>query len=506
MFYRRRSSTLSAVLCCWLFLNIGTAEPAPDFAINVAISGSSTISSLALETKVLYQSVGGTVLQLQGGYQRLENAKAAMTTIANQLSSASVTLTQAISTMALNNNGPIATYFDSVTNAISTLQILITTGLTGQINILNDIINTYVSAKLRDSFHTMSQSLAILSRSVANLRAAVTSARTAAGSSPTVSSTIARKYVTPTIVADVTNGVRLLKSDVPSLVYIVRSTLGSFQTADQYLVDIADEANLRVNDVNQLGSSYSNDVNEFAGTVKTVTADLTTAYNKLTQSYGDMLQSNVQANANLKPVVEGLLSKIGSIFDDSVTIEGTIDSVVATHLQLVLALDDDLITFYGTSMCSIIQSLLQVLIENGPNAQFCFSKFGQKVFNFFVLHTYDSADCFRLQFARLDQLRTGVSSIVQLMLHDIDDFIANVEGCTLFNNIQNCASFLGTEYQTLFTYTTQKRDYLSRLLTKETNSSYLRLAGCFSNSKHLLMLDAQSMKTDIDSCELNGPL
>ncbi|XP_053666067.1 uncharacterized protein LOC128715211 [Anopheles marshallii] len=506
MFRRRRSSTLSAVLCCWLFLNIGRAEPAPDFAINVAITGSGTVSSLALETKVLYQTVGGTVLDLQAGYKRLETAKVAMTSIANQLSAAGVTLSQAISTMALNNSGPIATYFDSITNAISALQTLITTGLTGQINTLNGIINTYVSAKLRDTFHTMSLTLATLSQSVASLRAAVTSARTAAGSSPTVSSTIAKKYVTTRIVSDITNGVRLLKSDVPILVYIVRSTLGSFQTADQYLVGIADEANLRVNDVNQLGSSYSNDVNDFVGTVKTATADLPSAYSKLTQSYGDTLQSKVQSDADLKPVVEGILSEIGAIFDDSISIEGTIDSVFATHLQLVLALDDDLLTFYGTSMCAIIQSLLQVLIENGPNAQFCFSKFGQKVFNFFVLHTYDAADCFRLQLARLDQLRTGVSSIVQLMLHDIDDFIANVESCTLFNDIQNCASFLGPEYQTLFTYTTQKRDYLYRLLTKETNASYLRLAGCFSNSKHLLMLDAETMRTDIDSCELNGPL
>uniref|UniRef100_A0A182W710 Protein TsetseEP domain-containing protein n=1 Tax=Anopheles minimus TaxID=112268 RepID=A0A182W710_9DIPT len=508
MVSRRRSDVCRAVLFGWLLLgvSIGHAEPVPDFAINAAISGSATVSTLALETKILFQNVGGTVFQVQSGYQRLANVKAAMSTIATQISTAGIAITQAISTMSLNYSGPIATHFDSISNAISSLQNIITSGLSGQLNTLNQLIDNYVSAKLGDSFRTMTQTLNSLAQAVANLRTAVTNARNAAGSSPTVSSTIARRYVTTRVVSDITNAVRLLKSDVPILVFIVRTTLGSIQTADEYLTGIADEANLRVNDVNQLGSTFSTDVNDFVGTVKTVTTTLTTAHDTLTQTYGATLQEKVQTDTNLKTVVDGLLSEINTIFNNGVSVGSTIDTTFATYLQLVLALDDDLSTFYGTSMCAVIKNLLQVLIENGPNAQFCFSKFGQKVFNFFVLHTYDSADCYRLQLSRFDKLRTGVVNIVQLMLHDIDDFIEYVERCTLFNDLQNCAPFLGTEYTTLLTYTTEKSDYLFRLLTKETNASYLRLAGCFSNSKHLLVLDAESMNIEIDTCEVNGPM
>uniref|UniRef100_A0A182MU22 Protein TsetseEP domain-containing protein n=1 Tax=Anopheles culicifacies TaxID=139723 RepID=A0A182MU22_9DIPT len=504
MVYRRRSDVFRrAVLVCWLLLgvSIGHAEPVPDFAINAAISGSATVSTLALETKILFQSVGGTVVEVRSGYQRLATVKDAMTTIATQLSTAGVALTQAISTMALNSSGPIATQFDSITNAISALQNIITSGLAGQLNTLNSLIDNYVSAKLGDSFRTMTQTLNMLTQAVANLRTAVTNARTAAGSSPTVSSVIARRFVTTRIVSDITNAVRVLKSDVPILVYIVRTTLGSFQTADEYLISIADEAQLRVNDVSLLGSSFSNDVNDFVDTVKTTTTTLTTTYDTLTATYGATLDATVQSDANLRPVVDGLLSDIDTIFNNGASAASTIDSTFATYLQLVLALDDDLATFYGTSMCAVIKNLLQVQIENGPNAQFCFSKFGQKVFNFFVLHTYDTADCYRLQLSRLDKLRTGVTNIVQLMLHDIEDFIENVELCTLFDNVQNCAPLLDTEYQTLFTYTTEKSNYLYRLLTKETNASYRRLEGCFSNTKHLLMLDAELMNREIFNCE-----
>ncbi|XP_049279972.1 uncharacterized protein LOC125762176 [Anopheles funestus] len=505
MFRHHRSNILRAVLCCWLFLTIGHAEPVPEFAINAVVSGSATVSTLALETKALFVNAGGTTFQLNAGYNRLATVKAAMTTIATRLSTAGATLTQAISNMALNNSGPIATYFDSISSAIQSLQTIITSGLTAELNTLTGTIGNYVTAKFGDSFHTMSQTLTTLSQAVASLRTAVTNARNAAGSSPTVSATLVRRYLTTRIVTDITNAVRLLKSDVPILVYIVRTTLGSIQTADEYLSSIADEAHLRANDVNELGNNFSSDVNDFVVTVKTNTTQLTTARNTLIETYESTLQSDVQSDDNFGAMVGGLLTKIDSIYNDDVTVGSTIDGKFATYLQRVQALDDDLATFYGTSMCAVVQNLLQVLIENGPNAQFCFSKYGQKVFNFFVLHTYDSADCYRLQLIRLDKLLTATYNIVLLLLHDIDDFLENVERCTHFNNLENCVTFLGTEYQTLFTYTTEKRDYLYRLLTKETNASYYRLAGCFDNSKHLLMLDAEQMMSNIDHCELHGP-
>uniref|UniRef100_A0A182SKL4 Uncharacterized protein n=1 Tax=Anopheles maculatus TaxID=74869 RepID=A0A182SKL4_9DIPT len=467
---------------------IGQAEPVPDFAINAVITGSSTVASLALETKLLFDEAGGTVFELQAGYNRLAIVKDAMSDIATKISNAGAALTQAIATMALNKSGPIPTYFDPITSAITSLQALLTNGLTTQLNTLNNTIDRFVSAKLGDSFRTMSQTLSTLSQSVANLRAAVIAARQAAGSSTTVSSTIARRYVTTRIVSDITNGVRLLKSDVPILVYVIRSTLGSFQSADVYLTGITAEAQLRETDIKDQATGYSFDVNEYVGAIKTnTTTVLTNPYTKLSQTYTATLQTKVEADANLKTVVDGLLTGIKSLFDTGATsATDKIDTTIAAYLQLVLTLDDDLATFYGTSMCAIVKDLLQVLIENGPNAQFCFSKFGTKVFNLFVLHTYDSAACYRLQYIRFDKLRNGIYNIITLMLHDIEDFIEYLERCTQFKNLQNCDSFLGAEYQTLFTYTTEKRDALYRLLTQETNASYYRLEGCFSNSKHLL--------------------
>ncbi|XP_050078222.1 uncharacterized protein LOC126565124 [Anopheles maculipalpis] len=509
MFYLRRFSILKATIFGWLCLSIGRAEPVPDFAINVAITGSATVSSLALETKLLFRDVGSTVFDLQAGYDRLATVKDALSDIATKISTAGSTLTQAISTMAVNNNGPIATYFDPITNSINSLQALITGGLATQLNTLNTNIDRYVSNKLGDSFRTMSQTLNTLSQSVVNLRTAVTSARQAAGSSSTVSSTIARRYVTTRIVSDITNGVRLLKSDVPILVYIVRTTLGSFQTADVYLSGITAEAQLREAEVIEQGTTYKFDVNEFVGTIKTnTTTVLSNAYSQLSGTYASTLKSKVEEDSNFKTVVDGMLTGVKSIFDNdaALAITNNIDSTIATYFQRILALDDDLGTFYGTSMCGIVRDLLQVLIENGPNAQFCFSKFGTRVFNFFVLHTYDSAACYRLQFIRLEKLRNGIYNIITLMLHDIEDFIEYLERCTQFSNVDNCDNFLGAEYQTLFSLTTKKRDALYRLLAQETSASYYRMEGCFSNSKHLLVLDAEEMKASIDNCKVNGPL
>uniref|UniRef100_A0A182QSI4 Protein TsetseEP domain-containing protein n=1 Tax=Anopheles farauti TaxID=69004 RepID=A0A182QSI4_9DIPT len=496
-----------AVLGCWMLLGLANAEPVPDFAINAAISGSATVSTLALETKALFQSISLVPLQLKSGYKRLETVTTALEQIATQLVTTGATLAQAISTMTLNNSGPIPTFFNDISNAISTLQAIISSGLNGQMNTLTQNIDSYVTIKLQDSFRTLIGTLNSLSQTLTALRTAVTNARTASGSSPTVSATVARRFVTSRIVADFTSSVRLLKSDVPILVFILRTTMGSFQNADVYLISITAEAKLREQDVADYGTAYATEVNSYASTLKTnTTTELGTPYQAVKQAYATDLKTTVETDANFKSTVDGMFTKMDGLFADSPTVSGTIDNTFSAYLQQILALDDDLAAFYGTSMCSLIQDLVQVLIENGPNAQFCFSKFGQKVFNLFVTHTYDVTDCYRLQMFRLERLRTTAYYFVKLILHDIEDVVENVQHCIRIADYQQCVPFLGSEYLKLFTYTTEKRDYLYRLLEKETQGSYLRMAGCYSNSKHLLILDAELMQSDIDYCDINGPL
>ncbi|XP_061515196.1 uncharacterized protein LOC133393599 [Anopheles gambiae] len=505
MLHPRRSCAFKAILFCWLFLGVGRADPLPDFAINAVISGSSTVSSIALETKAFFVDVAGPTVLLQSGYTRIERALAALTSIAGQLSTTGVTLTQAISTMSLNKNGPIATYFDPISAAITKLQRLITTDLTGQLTNLTAEIDHYVKDNFLDSFKALGPTLVTLSQAVTNLRTAVTSARAASGTAVTVSPNDVKKFVTTRVISDITNGVRLLRTNVPILVYIVKSTLSSFQSADQYLVGLVQEAMQREQDVIALGVSNTADVNASVTTVtQSLTTELNGPYSRLTQLYRTKLQVTVEANATFKAMVDGWLNDTAPLFDN-VDIGGKLETIYSTYVQQVLALDDDLAAFYGSSMCSLVYHLLQSLIENGPYAQFCFSKYGQKVFNFFVLHATDVEDCYRLQMTRLDKLVPALLNIVKLMVHDIDDFAVHVERCTQFKNLQNCVPYLGAEYKTLLGYTATKRDYLYRLATKETNGSYYRLAGCYHNGEHIMLLNAEEMKIEIDKCKINGP-
>uniref|UniRef100_A0A182NUG1 Secreted protein n=1 Tax=Anopheles dirus TaxID=7168 RepID=A0A182NUG1_9DIPT len=431
-----------AILWSWLLLGIGHAEPVPDFAINVAISGSATVSSLALETKVLFQSISSSTLQLKSGYNRLAAVTTALEQISSKIVTAGTALTQAISTMSLNNNGPIATYFNDISTALSTLQGLVGNGLSSQMATLNQNIDNFVTAKLQDSFRSMSTSLGLLSQAVAAMRTAVTSAKNASGSSPTVSPTTAKKYVTARIITDLTNAIRLLKSDIPIMVLVVHATLGSFQDADVYLTGITGEAELRVQDIVGYGSDFETDVNAFAGALKTNTrTELDTPYQALKLDYANELKATVEADTDFKSAIDGLFTKLDTLLADGATISSTFDSTVNAYLAHVLALDDDLTTFYGTSMCSVIKMVVQVVIKNGPYAQFCFSKFAQKVFNLFVTHTYDAADCYRLQVYRLEQLRTAIHSIVQLILHDIEELLENVQQCVRLNDYPHCVPF-----------------------------------------------------------------
>uniref|UniRef100_A0A182TKG1 Uncharacterized protein n=1 Tax=Anopheles melas TaxID=34690 RepID=A0A182TKG1_9DIPT len=410
-------------------MQVGRADPLPDFAINAVISGSSTVSSIALETKALFLWMWP----------------------ARRCPATGVTLTQAISTMSLNKNPPNRNLFRSDQRCDHEA------ATTHHHRSDRAADQPYLTLP---TFKALGPTLVTLSQAVTNLRTAVTNARAASGTAVTVSANDVKKFVTTRVISDITNGVRLLRTNVPILVCIVKSTLSSFQSADQYLVGLVQEALQREQDVIALGVSNTADVNASVTTVtESLTTELNGPYSKLTQLYRTKLQVTMEANATFKAMVDGWLNDTAPLFDN-LDVGGKLETIYSTYVQQVLALDDNLAPFYGSSMCI---------------------KYGQKVFNFFVLHATDIEDCYRLQMTRLDKLVPALLNIVKLMVHNIDDFAVHVERCTQFNNLQNCVPYLGAEYKTLLAYTATKRDYLYRLATKETNVSYYRLAGCYHN-------------------------
>uniref|UniRef100_A0AAG5DCC9 Secreted protein n=1 Tax=Anopheles atroparvus TaxID=41427 RepID=A0AAG5DCC9_ANOAO len=491
----------------FMVVDITRAEPRPDFAVNGQISGTSTITTTALEGKSLFTSMTSIAFNPTSGYGRLATVTTALNTIATRLSNAGTTLTQAIATLSTNNSGPIATFFDAVTSAITELRAIINGGLTTELDTITANVENNISSQFTDSFRSLESSLTTLSQALTAMRTAVQRARTAAGTRNPIPSSIMRTHVTTRIVGDVTNAVRALNSNLPVLVYIIKTTLGALQTADQYLLSITAEVQLRAQEVSDIANAFGSSMAEYVSSIKTdFELYLKDPYVKLQVEYAADLEPTFTAVTGYQALFGPIFDTTDAIYSDDTELNGVINTAFTAFIEGAVALDDAQLQFYGSAICTTLQNVIQVLIVNGKNSPFCYSKYAPKVFNMFLINTFDTTDCYRLQSTRFETFQTGLLDIVRLIVHDIEDFIELFETCNLFNDISTCMSYLAGEYSTLFAYTTTKREYLERLLQKEVEASLLRLGACISNSKHLLILDAETMEAEIAQCELDGPI
>ncbi|KFB46407.1 hypothetical protein ZHAS_00014404 [Anopheles sinensis] len=488
-----------------IVLQIARAEPRPDFAVNGQISGTATITSLALETKDLFTSVGAKVFDLSGGYTRLSKVKTAMDTIATKISKAGETFTQALASLSTNNSNNIAANFDPVFSAITALRTLVTTGLQAEQNVISSNAETAITSKIADNFRALAAALSTISQALTALRNGVQSARNAAGNTNPIPAATMRRFVTSNLITNLTIAVRQLKSDIPSLVYVVTTTLSSLQNADQFLISITAEAQRRATEVGVLADNYGGFIDTYVSSIKTnISTGLETPYVELQADYVADLEPTFQLSTGYDALFDPMFTTMDAIYSDDTDITGVIDTAFQVHQQAATVLDNNLLQFYGNTVCKALQDLIQVLIINGKDNGFCYSKFFTKVFNMFVIHTYDAGNCYQLEITRFEDFHAGLRSIVQLILHDIEDFIELFEGCSQFTDVASCTSYLVGEYNTLLAFTLTKRDYLKQILEKEAEASLLRLTACFANSKHLLMVDAEEMVVSIAVCKEFG--
>ncbi|XP_035915742.1 uncharacterized protein LOC118513715 [Anopheles stephensi] len=486
------------------------ADPSPDFGIRATISATSNVVRQSSKVGTAFDYIDDMNLALTGGYQLLENMKEAILFVGSKVATAGVAFSTALNTLATDRSNDVNGAFAPVYNAIAALRTLLQSGFAAQFTTLQKQ-GTFITNQLTDSFKSILARLTLFKDALDRLKAGVTAARDAPGNPPNgISSENLNRFVTTKMMFDLQDALSRLSADAPLVEYIVEETQRKLSVADVFVGEMRTEAEIVVGDTTNAKERFETDV----GTVSTNTVALFTdrvkpVYNEQLQTIAPV-QSTLEAITTFPDDLKPALDQLAEVLN-----EAGITLVTTTITNAFTKYDDDLDesiasatsveSFFIAETCGGLVSVIDALVANSPNSNFCFSKFSPRLFTQYALSFYIVSECYDIETERMYKLQDLLALIVGMIIYDAEDLGEAISTCALLTDGAHCVTTIGPYYEKLATAVDEKQDYIINFIQSETNYSLQRISSCVNAAKYTTVTSVAAIVSNLNTCSLNGP-
>uniref|UniRef100_A0A182MYN0 Uncharacterized protein n=1 Tax=Anopheles dirus TaxID=7168 RepID=A0A182MYN0_9DIPT len=475
-----------------------------DFGIGPVISGATVVEQYC---KLTLDAASGIVsaygdITLDGPVPVFNEAAVSLKAVFEQVVNYVQPIGQSLAILALDDIGPAETLFGDVDTKIGNMLSFIAGSAQTLLATVQVKVGSYVKSELNDLLTTIKTSLTELRSALSALRTAVISARTNRATSANV-----QNYVKPSQVLLVQTKTQKLSSDLPSGTY---SAIESARTINQ--------ANIFVQ--TGLAVASGSTMSEFWE------GEMLKDYQRVI----DLLQQLKQLVALEVPLVNGriaqfaqdfstLTTPIGTQYAEISTVFGKITSgtdgnvlnAYKTIVSSATAMIGELLRNFFTPIQPAIMRLATVLIQRGPNGDFCFETYFPKIEQYLYSAEMYVLTCLSTEADREKALVEALLEILYQLHFFLEDTNAYLKTCyrlsqfdtplateclqehTHFNELIPCTAM--KEYATML-----------QLLCKEVDSLRYRLWACVSRDTASFPLQAADMLAKIEKCQQYGPL
>ncbi|XP_052899509.1 uncharacterized protein LOC128305912 [Anopheles moucheti] len=485
------------------------AEPRPDFGIKATIAGTANVVKQSNKASSTFDIVDNVDLPLTNGYKLLENMKAAVIYIGSKVTTNGMAFTTALNTLAADKSNDVNAAFAPVYNAITTLRTLLQSGFTAQLTALEKQ-GTFITKQLLDAFKSILDRLTLISGALDRLKAGVIAARDAPGNPPNgISTANLNRYVTSKMTFDLQEALARLYGDIPLVEFVVSGTQGRLSMADVFLGEISTEANTAISDAKNTKDMLQSDVN-------TISMNIVAPFNdRVTPVYSDQLQAigNVQSTLqalstytdDLKPALDSLALLLNT--DGITTVTNAIGAAFDTYnsdMDGSIASATSVGQFFIAETCDGLRKVIDALVADSPNSNFCFSKFSPRLFNQYALAFYTVSECYDFETFRLYKLQDLMAQVVNMIIYDVEDLGDAISTCALLTDGAPCLTLIGPHYEKLATTVDEKQDYIVNFIQAETKFSLQRLGACVTTSKYTIIISVAAIVSNLNSCIQTG--
>uniref|UniRef100_A0A182WJM7 Protein TsetseEP domain-containing protein n=1 Tax=Anopheles minimus TaxID=112268 RepID=A0A182WJM7_9DIPT len=487
------------------------AEPRPGFGLTNNLSATSKITEEKNDAKSESDAISAlTVAALTSGMTKLTTVKTKVETVITQFSQKVQAVATGYDTLvgATDGNidnafGPFITAIDAAVTYITGDGATIATDLAG-------ISYTGIADQLTDAFTRIVGGLGDVKTKTLAVKTGVLAAFNSA-QSPSVNSDVLRQHVTLKTMYNLLSSVTKLRTYLPLVKYILKTTIENIAEADTYVAALKSSL---TNDVTTITGSFTNSLQ----TRTTALAnDIGTAFSSQAVGFGVVRTtvnamtgiSGATAYSDLQSALSSLTSALSvarrvsatstmqSAFDD---ISSGLTTLINTLSSSVSVVDNPLTVL-----------LIDTLMGNDEYGRYCYQKYKEPVEALFDMSFDGGWMCIDKEIVRLMHLQTALFLIIDQIAIDLEDIesqigVCNTLGLASNSNVNACVSALAGYYSPLFAATRQKIDLVYEIATNEAVASKQRLLICFQLvNLDVSVIQVAAITEGLTICSQNGP-
>uniref|UniRef100_A0A182IX29 Protein TsetseEP domain-containing protein n=1 Tax=Anopheles atroparvus TaxID=41427 RepID=A0A182IX29_ANOAO len=484
-----------------------SADPRPEFALAVSVSGTSRVSLAASGATDAVAEINVAVQNylIQSELQLLPDVAEIMANIANQFQTLGAAAVSAISALASDASGDIAGVFGVALDAVNAAIDFADDTLPGLRDPLVTLVGTALSDKLLDSFQHLGKGLQALLVSLTTLKSGAETAVAEAGSS-NVPANIVSRNLPRARVTELISALHLLKGTVPLLEYVVTSTMENIGLADDFMLQLDDKVDSIIGESSTLLLELNDFLDPLENTILNTLSSIGGELTNLVAEFGGL--SNV-ATVSDAAALGTTLGDFKANLEDLATADPTISSVLD---QLNVAFTDayDIVDpLYYIYDSALVDALMTTLVANGNYAQYCFYKYKDFFFVLLDLIALEASECIAEEAERMEYYQRTVELMLTILFYDfvdISDDLAICERIDDADNLQECIAKFVSIYTDLEAAFGDKLTLLYQSLQHEIAASGNRLKICirFSQSE-LSDTQVPLLLAKINECAMLGP-
>uniref|UniRef100_A0A182Q104 Uncharacterized protein n=1 Tax=Anopheles farauti TaxID=69004 RepID=A0A182Q104_9DIPT len=491
-------------LLYWLvaIVLLGCPKVRADFGIAPTISGASIVQQYTQrvldETNGIVSAYGD--ITLDGPVPEFNEAAVALKAVLEQVVIFVQPIAQSLGVLARNSVGPVETLFGDVDTKIGAMLTFISGQAQTLLATVEAKVSVYVKSELSDLLTAIRTTITELRSALSTLRTAVISARTNRATNSNV-----QTYVKPSQVLLVQTKTLQLYSDLPQGEF---TAIESARTINQ--ANIFVQIGLSVSSGTTLSEFWEGEMlkdyqrlADFLGKLKLLVDTEIPLVNQRIALFA-------QTFGALTTPIGAQYTEIGTVFGKITSgTDGNVLNAYKTIVSSAMAFIQELLRDFFPPIEPSIMLLAKVLIQRGPNGDYCFETYFPKIEQYLLSGEMTVLTCLSTELDREKALVEALLEVIYQLHFFLEDTNAYLQTCyrlskfdtplaneclqehTQFNELIPCTAI--KEYATML-----------QLLCKGVDSLRYRLWACLSRDTIQFPLQAQDIFASIEQCRQSG--